>query len=154
MHLISCQKSPMFQFTLPCRERPAFARAEGGAREFQFTLPCRERRSSGVSAALPLGFNSRSRVGSDCRCRARSLRRPCFNSRSRVGSDKGKLSRIDGRGRFNSRSRVGSDCRCPYWETPVSTFQFTLPCRERLGTINEGSSDSEFQFTLPCRERL
>ena len=77
----------MFQFTLPCRERPAQSaktaaeaafqftlpcreRREGVSRiafflRFQFTLPCRERLKQGGGVALTDGFNSRSRVGSD-----------------------------------------------------------------------------------------
>ena len=35
-----------------------------------------------------------------------------------------------------------------------SRFQFTLPCRERLGGLLFEGADDLFQFTLPCRERL
>ena len=35
----------------------------------------------------------------------------------------------------------------------VYTFQFTLPCRERLTTSPYSLYPMEFQFTLPCRER-
>ena len=33
----------MFQFTLPCRERPSSDSGRRWAGVFQFTLPCRER---------------------------------------------------------------------------------------------------------------
>ena len=121
-----------FQFTLPCRERQRRRERTPYFLRFQFTLPCRERQTQKESHHDHHSFNSRSRVGSDRRplrgrwCRAR------FNSRSRVGSDRHHQSSQEWGDRFNSRSRVGSDQRrktTGYLEG----FQFTLPCRERLG---------------------
>ena len=54
-----------FQFTLPCRERPLTAQHLPLQRQFQFTLPCRERHGAAGSGRRAAGFNSRSRVGSD-----------------------------------------------------------------------------------------
>ena len=54
-----------FQFTLPCRERRDGAPYRRPRRVFQFTLPCRERLRLSKSGRVGLGFNSRSRVGSD-----------------------------------------------------------------------------------------
>ena len=101
--------------------------------KFQFTLPRGERPVGPRRPRQPLGFNSRSRVGSDryfAGCSPSTFR---FNSRSRVGSDGADylypfLCEVSihapawgatvGRGRrwrrnrgFNSRSRVGSDRR-------------------------------------------
>ena len=55
--------------------------------EFQFTLPCRERQGSAGGAVEDLGFNSRSRVGSDPSPLNTCPSNASFNSRSRVGSD-------------------------------------------------------------------
>ena len=143
-----------FQFTLPCRERPRRRDLRLPLRPFQFTLPCRERREMVESGIFWMGFNSRSRVGSD------SGRGPWrgaaagFNSRSRVGSDKPLLPLpIPAAKCFNSRSRVGSDslrrrpeCRPPCFNS-----------RSRVGSDTRGLElvklASPFQFTLPCRER-
>ena len=42
----------LFQFTLPCRERPGLAVSEERSVAFQFTLPCRER--LGIAGGLEL----------------------------------------------------------------------------------------------------
>ena len=57
----------MFQFTLPCRERRAVIAVKIRHLKFQFTLPCRERLKRQRAIVLISGFNSRSRVGSDGR---------------------------------------------------------------------------------------
>ena len=54
-------------------------------------------------------FNSRSREGSDARCRQRQGQVGCFNSRSREGSDAGSAMWLCSTPGFNSRSREGSD---------------------------------------------
>ena len=111
------------------------------------------------------GFNSRSRVGSDC-CRwVPTGRRKRSNSRSRVGSDAycGMLfAATDG---FNSRSRVGSDrrqdadgrgdavsIRAPAWgathhrraHRTTGRFQFALPRGERRPWQGVLSRDDSF----------
>ena len=123
--------SPMFQFTLPCRERLHSLSCSFCWWLFQFTLPCRERHEPGEVCSVVGGFNSRSRVGSDrlrrakdeggemfqftLPCRERpgfafhQPRRVGFNSRSRVGSDAASAARPQTETRFNSRPRVGSD---------------------------------------------
>ena len=101
-----------FQFTLPCRERRRFWSSSSLLSVFQFTLPCRERHRRRPSSRQPCpGFNSRSRVGSD----------PHFNPSTRPQKS------------FNSRSRVGSDFALRQTGRSIARFQFTLPCRERLG---------------------
>ena len=40
-----------------------------------------------------------------------------------------------------------------YWKDR-NTFQFTLPCGERLNTMFFRKAKTVFQFTLPCGERL
>ena len=54
---------------------------------------------------------------------------------------------------FNSRSRVGSDRQPPGKRPTTPSFQFTLPCRERLANAKAELLEQLFQFTLPCRER-
>ena len=120
-----------FQFTLPHGERPYFALASEKALRFQFTLPHGERPRNRAPHRHALGFNSRSRMGSDMRAWAAFLRGEVsihapawgatrqrddlavvgegFNSRSRMGSDLGDLGMRGQLARFNSRSRMGSD---------------------------------------------
>ena len=149
-----------FQFALPRGERPlASARfIVSGLVSIRApawgATPHRSRadRRAGVSIRAPawgatavfcfligfsLGFNSRSRVGSDSfgaadfSTRRVSIRAPAwgatwfalymqmragsFNSRSRVGSDRAWQRRRKTGRRFNSRSRVGSDDCKPFY---------------------------------------
>ena len=156
MAAIRLRARPVFQFTLPCRERP-------------HTTPSRPPRRS---------FNSRSRVGSDLAwadvrfddkvsrfqftlpCRERPLWMvglpitSCFNSRSRVGSDR----RVADGGLSPLRFQFTLPCRerhniLAIVQTVVK-FQFTLPCRERPTSATVSLVTAAFQFTLPCRERL
>ena len=165
----------VFQFTLPCRERPLSIALASLRATFQFTLPCRERLSGrGLSPHLRGCFNSRSRVGSDLGGLRRYAEGSGFNSRSRVGSDRCFTAPLTAKGGFNSRSRVGSDKRQNCKAREAALFQFTLPCRERprllptfrrrarFNSRSRVGSDTilckcsipaSFQFTLPCRER-
>ena len=121
-----------FQFTLPCRERPISSRPTWRAWRFQFTLPCRERQLLALTKAAGPLFQF------TLPCRERPFRQAHlgvivgFNSRSRVGSDGAGLSHQGTTRRFNSRSRVGSDMVTSRVGQSVALFQFTLPCRERL----------------------
>ena len=99
---------------------------------FQFTLPHGERPSRRLRGdGQAMGFNSRSRMGSD-RLRRRPRRADAgFNSRSRMGSDPAPRSRT-------SSSRP---------------FQFTLPHGERHPRSEDNFCPCRFQFTLPHGER-
>ena len=54
---------------------------------------------------------------------------------------------------FNPRSREGSDTGPRNISRPMSTFQSTLPRRERRLLSRYGSDWARFQSTLPRRER-
>ena len=56
----------MFQSTLPRRERHRICAADELIKRFQSTLPRRERREPSCSNSDSVGFNPRSREGSDC----------------------------------------------------------------------------------------
>ena len=45
--MVAGPSAKVFQFTLPCRERPAPPSPAVGTSPFQFTLPCRERQAGG-----------------------------------------------------------------------------------------------------------
>ena len=166
----------MFQFTLPCRERPTAlerpvvsrrfnSRSRGGSdlapgrqaktsAKFQFTLPRGERRGlravagehGTVSIHAPAGGATSERRALMWRLRFQ-FTLPC---RERpVPSSSGITV---------SRFQFTLPCReRPQVDTMITEqrqFQFTLPCRERLGALGNSLHDRQFQFTLPCRERL
>ena len=82
---------------------------------FQSTLPHGERHKTHGNTARMVGFNPRSRMGSDAGCPCRFRWWFCFNPRSRMGSDiKSSLQRA---------LSIG--------------FQSTLPHGERLSTVTE-----------------
>ena len=153
--------SSVFQFTLPCRERPDASPSRDRPKKFQFTLPCRERRLSIFEEAPKVVFQ----FTLPCRERPqrapRRARRRCFNSRSRVGSDPPCTRAGSAISGFNSRSRVGSDRR--RGQAPSRTWRFGSPPTPKvsihapvLGATSASASAelrSLFQFTLPCRER-
>ena len=153
--------------------------AEDATHLFQFTLPRGERlRHRPYIAATKLGFNSRSRGGSDRNARFShgellqvSIHAPAggatersiftrgiaasFNSRSRGGSDFPSMLKRFFPVSFNSRSRGGSDTRRAWIFGISRKFQFTLPRGERHDSgIQPIVPDSQFQFTLPRGERL
>ena len=78
-----------FQFTLPHGERQAYSQPSGFQSRFQFTLPHGERLDEIIFDYTDIGFNSRSRMGSDAALRKGLTRGGRFNSRSRMGSDSG-----------------------------------------------------------------
>ena len=98
-----------FQSTLPRRERQIVLELILESIKFQSTLPRRERRRSDPSDRRHQGFNPRSHAGSDLRQRSGSLLLGCFNPRSHAGSDKAALER----------------------NGYIVKFQSTLPRRER-----------------------
>ena len=123
--------SQSFQSTLPHGERLLWTGATRAGRRFQSTLPHGERLEGEEIGSTQVGFNPRSRTGSDG-----GWIRPCpcdhsFNPRSRTGSDDITEVSVLFVGRFNPRSRTGSDrllhpvCAC------LTTFQSTLPHGER-----------------------
>ncbi len=106
----SSQNALKFQSTLPYRERPQRHCDCRLFRRFQSTLPYRERRSGHTIPVQHLGFNPR----------------------SRTGSDRTVLANKESVTRFNPRSRTGSDvpeCNASF---DRFLFQSTLPYRERL----------------------
>ncbi len=120
--------------------------------KFQSALPCRERRQVAVVLRGKMGFNPRSRVGSDEVQTETLICQECFNPRSRVGSDQLHGVQMTRRECFNPRSRVGSDVRMPNPQPPRK-FQSALPCRERHIGREPGDLLTLFQSALPCRER-
>ena len=81
--------------------------------------------------ALCIGFNPRSRTGSDPKPFGPCLWVLCFNPRSRTGSD--LVFQVHGLRfiRFNPRSRTGSDRTSSEWRPEPDTLQSTLPHGER-----------------------
>ena len=76
-----------------------------------------------------------------------------FNSRSREGSDSSISQRSRGDLCFNSRSREGSDAAANKANILAQQFQFTLPRGERRMTETPNWDATKFQFTLPRGER-
>ena len=97
-------------------------------------------------------FNSRSRMGSDRRCVAGIVTIQSFKSRSRMGSDCSNADPVAVSCSFNSRSRMGSD-NIALTPGPQGEFQFTLPHGERPETPAGCDVWTAFQFTLPHGER-
>ena len=144
----------MFQFTLPRGERLSISSNKADGRGFQFTLPRGERPDvADVIDPRTLGFNSRSREGSDASGSFSSFvgivfqftlprgERPfaliCVHvylsfqftlprGERRQGLVVGRAERC-----FNSRSREGSDNRVRHRCAECYPFQFTLPRGER-----------------------
>ena len=100
-----------------------------------------------------VSFNPRSRVGSDLFCSMFSTSLSSFNPRSRVGSDVCGPLPFRQLYSFNPRSRVGSDEYYFCTRFPPSSFQSTLPRRERLKQRHDANPVEFFQSTLPRRER-
>ena len=166
----------MFQFTLPCGERPDRSSSYPDVLRFQFTLPCGERLSAVCGTICSwTSFNSRSRAGSDTHTQGREGHSPCFNSRSRAGSDTGGYQTLPDFQRFNSRSRAGSDL-IGAGDSAPGIVSIHAPVRGATRTTdNKDFSDNVsihapvrgatalqttmtkkarvFQFTLPCGER-
>ena len=143
-----------FQFTLPHGERPWALLEPVKLSAFQFTLPHGERLGTpGRAGCAQQGFNSRSRMGSDCSNSSRPSLLTCFNSRSRMGSDCSNSSRPSLLTCFNSRSRMGSDRTAAVPKKVTRKFQFTLPHGERPRTVRRKVGVVMFQFTLPHGER-
>ena len=100
---------------------------------FQSTLPRRERHAARRATVATAHFNPRSREGSDqvgynvMRCRDISIHAPA------KGATPWGLLYFQPRNHFNPRSREGSDSRSSGRTYPVSSFQSTLPRRERPG---------------------
>ena len=100
----------IFQFTLPCGERPSFSKSQIQKSEFQFTLPCGERLDLLEIASLFFYISIHAPVwGATVLFLDYYLIFLNFNSRSRVGSDKTLITNL----------------------TKSLQFQFTLPCGER-----------------------
>ena len=164
-----------FQFTLPRGERQPLAVASLSPLSFQFTLPRGERH------AILFGIDFDDRVSIHAPAwgaTGRPLRSPyspqCFNSRSRVGSDcRGAFRRLRDAG-FNSRSRVGSDrtppgrglqevvsIHAPAWgATPAAGWHHRrgnvsihAPAWGATFAFPVTNPNGEFQFTLPRGER-
>ena len=98
---------------------------------FQFTLPHGERQDGLTHRLRRVGFNSRSRMGSDPPRQPWRHRRRSFNSRSRMGSDQG----------YHHDNPVKNvSIHAPAWgatigaagQARIAEFQFTLPHGERL----------------------
>ena len=144
----------IFQFTLPCGERPKKSKELAEFLQISIHAPVwgatgnDDKRFNVIT-----NFNSRSRVGSDGCIKSFYDNFRYFNSRSRVGSDllarAGFIYYLD----FNSRSRVGSDSQYFLVLSIAMPFQFTLPCGERLSAVHLQCFLYLFQFTLPCGER-
>ena len=162
----------VFQFTLPCRERPY--------RDWRHTHHRRFNSRSRVGSDARIdhihdllrGFNSRSRVGSDsktfslssieaefqftlpCRERRRRSYRPlpavCFNSRSRVGSDASSPRPSVSAKSFNSRSRVGSDRPPPKPRSRSRSFN----SRSRVGSDRRLPPISTSPMSFNSRSRV
>ena len=89
-----------FQFALPHGERLLLAQILKAATMFQFALPHGERLLPTSNVLICLGFNSRSRMGSDasafgrCRRPAVSIRAPAWGATQRcaVAAGKGRVS--------------------------------------------------------------
>ena len=101
-----------------------------------------------------MGFNPRSRAGSDPWQCEQVENQKGFNPRSRAGSDLYKGQRGLSAAGFNPRSRAGSDSwklmRVPW----VVLFQSTLPRGERPAVVWSVCPErSRFQSTLPRGER-
>ena len=124
MGYVADEISRLFQSTLPRRERPLGREpSTPTTKEFQSTLPRRERLDD-----LLLLFLSKTN----------------FNPRSRVGSDRGDTIDQGIVAHFNPRSRVGSDCRGIHDRQYKSSFQSTLPRRERLRDNRLWEASSNF----------
>ena len=120
---------------------------------FQFTLPCRERLRPPIKCPGGGGFNSRSRVGSDLPSPSRRGSKAAFQFTLPCRERHLRQARLVHLHRFQftlpCRERPASSAR----STPSASFQFTLPCRERRLRVSKLTVVAEFQFTLPCRER-
>ena len=130
----SIRKNYLFQSTLPRRERLNAAVLAPTTTAISIHAPAK-----GATPYLiwvptcVYHFNPRSREGSDRSVRSPRRRRDYFNPRSREGSDLSSRSHERPRCYFNPRSREGSDSRSSGRTYPVSSFQSTLPRRERPG---------------------
>ena len=76
-----------------------------------------------------------------------------FNPRSHEGSDGIALRSLESSRCFNPRSHEGSDTAGAIQINLASSFQSTLPRRERLYYTSQTYYMSRFQSTLPRRER-
>ena len=128
---VQAKNHTRFQFTLPHGERPASTRPRSTAGGFQFTLPHGERLGRVVHKAHVLGFNSRSRMGSDAKTKLFakwdkvSIHAPAWGATRHPAGIRRR------RDRFNSRSRMGSDTKRGIANDTDLRFQFTLPHGER-----------------------
>ena len=121
---------PVFQSTLPRRERLRTLQSRWQEWRFQSTLPRRERRLEGFKLDLNKDFNPRSREGSDDGDVIASIHCCDFNPRSREGSDSQyfKISivkpiSIHAPAKGATVIELEYDC--------LKKFQSTLPRRER-----------------------
>ena len=105
---------------------------------FQSTLPHGERHHANhANNSRQLGFNPRSRMGSDDSARQSSWTRGGFNPRSRMGSDPPRYFARSTAIGFNPRSRMGSDLLPLAISAMYMTFQSTLPHGERPNTSQQ-----------------
>ena len=141
-----------FQFTLPRGERHTRKVSITAERQFQFTLPRGERLSRAKWQRLRIGFNSRSREGSDLASQV-SLSEYSFQFTLPRGERLCLTFRIRLRQGFNSRSREGSDVliRGLFTQRVVSIH---APARGATGWLRISPCLLQrFQFTLPRGER-
>ena len=160
-----------FRSTLPHGERRrGSVRLHRGTLVFRSTLPHGERhRRCPACRALAIGFDPRSRTGSDAvdaRLRASPLRR--FDPRSRTGSDLAQRLQLHVLDGFDPRSRTGSDVRARGMRRFRSTLRtgsdrVAMPLPSRFDPRSRTGSDRcrrgpirascVFRSTLPHGER-
>ena len=120
---------------------------------FQSTLPRRERPRGCALLQTLLDFNPRSREGSDIHQSRQRLTVLNFNPRSREGSDV-RLHQhfVLLLYHFNPRSREGSDC-FPSNSNAFSFISIHAPAKGATEIHEDYDGFIEFQSTLPRRER-
>ena len=163
-----------FQFTLPHGERRSSCSAAPATAKFQFTLPHGERHPAHATRFVMLGFNSRSRMGSDFLSfgvgvdDGVSIHAPAWGATSGAGTEETEdvvsihapawgATRACGW----SREPTSVSIHAPAWGATVPSrrrrgrrrFQFTLPHGERHVRASNDLSEEQFQFTLPHGER-
>ena len=138
---------------LPRGERPTPTTSTTSPPLFQFALPRGERLTDAFPPGWLVGFNSRSRVGSDLRISSStrnqgvSIRAPAW------GATQPAMRKV---------LRIDVSIRAPAWgATPsciacllISSFQFALPRGERLRRRRPALAGLRFQLALPREERL